>query len=113
MWARSSALRSSYFERRMMTSLRCLMNRSIISRSDSSLGLPSTRARLITPKLACSWVWAKSWFRITLGTMPLRSSMTMRMPWRSDSSRRSLIPSILRSLTRSAMRTIRVALLTW
>ena len=39
------------------------------------------------------------------------TSMTMRMPWRSDSSRRSLIMSSLPSRTNSAMRSISVAAL--
>src|SRR5579885_1687206 len=37
----------------------------------------------------------------------------MRMPSRSDSSRRSAIPSSLRSLTSSAIRSIKRALFTW
>ena len=39
--------------------------------------------------------------------------MTMRMPWRSDSSRRSLMPTIFRSFTRSAIFSTSVALFTW
>ena len=39
--------------------------------------------------------------------------MTMRMPWRSDSSRRSAMPSMRLARTRSAIFSTSVALFTW
>ena len=48
-----------------------------------------------------------------LGTSPRFSSITIRMPSRSDSSRRSEMPSIVFSRTRSAIFSIRRFLLTW
>ena len=48
----------------------------------------------------------------TSGTSPRFSSMTIRMPSRSDSSRRSEMPSIVFSRTRSAIRSISFALFT-
>ena len=50
---------------------------------------------------------------MTSPTSPRFRSMTMRMPSRSDSSRMSEMPSIVFSRTRSAMRSISLALLTW
>ena len=44
---------------------------------------------------------------------PLRMSTTMRMPWRSLSSRTSAMPSIFLSRASSAIRSMRRALLTW
>ena len=66
-------------------------------------GTPSTRATMLTPKVSCSWVFLYSWLRTTWGTASRLSSMTSRVPVRSDSSRRSAIPPILRSRTRSAI----------
>ncbi len=48
-----------------------------------------------------------------LGMTPFLSSITTRIPSLSDSSRRSLIPSIRLSLTSSAMCSTSRALLTW
>src|SRR4030067_575217 len=50
---------------------------------------------------------------MTSATSPRFSSMTMRMPDLSDSSRSSLMPSILPSRTSSAIFSSRRALFTW
>ena len=49
---------------------------------------------------------------MTLAFTSRRSSMTMRIPWRSDSSRRSVIPSTRFSFTSSAIFSISLALFT-
>ena len=79
----------------------------------STRGRWSTMASMITPKVSCSGVCLYRLFRITCEGSPLRTSTTMRMPWRSLSSRMSAMPSICLSRTSSAMRSIRRALLTW
>ncbi len=50
---------------------------------------------------------------MTSGTSPRFSSITIRMPSRSDSSRRSEMPSIVFSRTSSAMFSSSRFLLTW
>ena len=75
-------------------------------------GWLSTSARLITPNVSCICVCLYNKFKTTLGFTSLRSSITIRMPSRSDSSRRSVIPSILLSLCSSAIFSISLALLT-
>ena len=64
-------------------------------------------------KLSCIEVCLKSWLRTIWGSHPRLSSMTMRMPSRSLSSRTSLISSMTLLFTSSAMRLIRFDLLTW
>ena len=68
---------------------------------------------MLTPKVVCKAVCLKRLLSTFIGWASRFSSMTMRMPERSDSSRRSLMPSILPSLTSSAIFSIRVALFTW
>ena len=59
---------------------------------------------MLIPKLVCIEVRLKSWFRTTwAGSPPRFSSITSRIPLRSDSSRRSEIPVIFFSRTRSAI----------
>ncbi len=59
---------------------------------------------MLTPKVFCIGVCLYSWLRTTSGGSPPRlSSITSRMPDRSDSSRRSEIPVIFFSRTRSAI----------
>ena len=67
---------------------------------------------MLAPKLDCIAVKRQSWFNTTSATASRLSSMTMRMPSRSDSSRRSATPSIRFSRTSSAILSISVALLT-
>ena len=54
-----------------------------------------------------------SWFKITSGTASLFVSTTTRIPSLSDSSRRSVIPVIFLSRTRSAIFSTKLALLHW
>ena len=68
---------------------------------------------MLTPKASCIGVCLKRLFSTLCGCASRFSSMTMRMPWRSDSSRRSAMPSIFLSLTRSAIFSSRAALFTW
>ncbi|OPY29311.1 MAG: hypothetical protein A4E31_00680 [Methanomassiliicoccales archaeon PtaU1.Bin030] len=78
-----------------------------------TLGSLLTSARLMTPKVTCIWVWVNSWLRTISSMASRRSSMTTRMPSRSLSSRRSVMPSILLSFTSSAMFSIIADLFTW
>ena len=59
------------------------------------------------------FVFLNRFSRTTLDRASLCSSMTMRMPCLSDSSRRSVMPSISLSFTRSAIWVMSWALLTW
>ena len=68
---------------------------------------------MMTPNVACIEVCLYSWFSTTRGMASRLSSTTTRMPSRSDSSRRSLMPSIFLSRTSSAMFSTRRALFTW
>ncbi len=70
-------------------------------------------ARKVIPKLDCIGVILKSWFKTTCGTASRLSSTMTRMPSRSDSSRRSAMPSMSLPCTSSAMRSTRRALFTW
>ncbi len=68
---------------------------------------------MFIPKVCWSWVYLNSWFFVTSGTASRRSSSTIRIPSRSDSSRRSAMPSIFLSRTAWAIFSISVDLLTW
>ncbi len=68
---------------------------------------------MLQPKDDCMAVKRHSWFSTTSGTASRFSSMTMRMPSRSDSSRRSEMPSSRFSRTSSAIFSMSVALFTW
>ena len=83
-----------------------------MSCSVSISGRPPFSAIMFAPKLDCSAVKRQSWFSTTSATASRLSSMTMRMPSRSDSSRRSEMPSMRFSRTSSAIFSISVALLT-
>ena len=113
MCARASAFRRSCSVRRRTTSRRNSMNRSMRSSSGSSRGRPSAMARVMMPNDVCSWVCLCRLLSSTSGTSPRRSSITMRMPSRSDSSRRSAMPSITLSRASSAIFLSSRALLTW
>ena len=62
------------------------------------------------PNVVCICVLRYRLFRTTSAISSRFNSMTMRMPSRSDSSRRSEMPSIRLSLTSSAIFSIRRAL---
>ena len=74
-----------------------------MSFSVSISGLPPFSAIMLAPKLDCSGVKRQSWLSTTSATASRLISMTMRMPSRSDSSRRSAMPSMRFSRTSSAM----------
>ena len=114
-WARSRALRRSYFVRRVMTSSWNVRYSSRMWRRERIFGWRwlSTSARLMMENVLCSCVWAKSLLSATWGLASRLSSMTMRIPLRSDSSRRSEISSSRLSLTCSAMFLMSIFLLTW
>ncbi len=75
-------------------------------------GTPSTSASMMAPKVDCIWVCLYSRFSTICETASRFSSTTMRMPSRSLSSRRSLIPSTRRSRANSAICSISRVLLT-
>ena len=60
-----------------------------------------TSASMITPNVLCIVVCLYSWFSTTRGIASRLSSITTRMPSRSDSSRRSEMPSSFLSRTSS------------
>ena len=73
-------------------------------------GLLLTMARKMMPNVVCICVLRYRWFS-TISAMASRlSSMTTRMPSRSDSSRRSEMPSMRLSRTSSAIFSSRRAL---
>ncbi len=76
-------------------------------------GTPSTSESMITPKPCWSCVCLNSLFSTTCGMQLFLSSMTTRMPLRSDSSRRSLISVSFFSRTRSAILVTSLDLFTW
>ena len=83
------------------------------SRSVTTLGVPSTSASMLAENVLCIAVSLKSLFRITRPCAPDLNSITIRIPLRSDSSRISEMPSSLLLLTKPAIFSINVALLTW
>ena len=68
---------------------------------------------MLTAKLDWRAVCLNNKFLTVAYDAPRESSTTIRIPWRSDSSRKSEIPSIRFARTRSAIRSKRLALLTW
>ncbi len=68
---------------------------------------------MMAPNDVWSGVCTNNWFRTTFGFASFLSSMTMRMPSRSDSSRRSEMPATFPSRTRSAIFSSSDVLLTW
>ena len=89
------------------------MKASSASRMPICRGLPSSSATKFTPKEVCSCVKRYSWFSTTSGVASFFSSITMRRPSRSLSSRRSEIPSTALARTNSAIFSISVDLFTW
>ena len=69
-------------------------------------------ASMITPNVDCRAVCLYRLLRTVKTRASRLISMTMRMPWRSDSSRRSAMPSSFRSDTSSAIFATSVALFT-
>ena len=108
----SCAFFKSNFVRRITTSWRCTMKLLIQSFNVSSLGRPWTNAMQLTLKLDCNAVILNNLFRTTLAFASRFTSITMRIPSRSDSSLTLLIPSIRFSTTKWAISLISSALLT-
>ena len=67
---------------------------------------------MMTPNVTCICVRLYSWFSTTAGLASRFSSMTIRIPSRSDSSRRSDMSVIFLARTKSAICSIRRALFT-
>ena len=78
--------------------------------SGSVWGWPSTRATMLALKAIFRAVCLKRLLSTLRGAASFLHSMTMRMPSRSDSSRRSAMPSILPVLTSSAIFSSRAGL---
>ncbi len=112
MCSRSSALPRSNRVRRVMTLWRWSTKRCSSSLRFITFGTPSASASMMAPKVVCIGVCLNRLFSTTSGTASRFSSITTRIPSRSDSSRRSPIPSIFFSRTSSAMSSTRRALLT-
>ncbi|MPN36355.1 hypothetical protein SDC9_183864 [bioreactor metagenome] len=108
---RSSAFCRSYSLRRRMTSMRCSRKTFNACLSVKTRGSPSTSANKMMLLVTSSGVFLYSSRRIFSSTADLFNSMTIRIPCRSDSSRRSEIPSSAPSRVNSAIRSISEALL--
>ena len=65
------------------------------------------------PKVSCIFVCLNNRFKTTFGFASFFNSITILIPSLSDSSLKSEIPTIFLSLTKSAMLSISLALLTW
>ncbi len=68
---------------------------------------------MLIPKLVCIAVCLYKLFRTTFALASFRTSMVTLIPFRSDSSRMLVMPSIRLSRTNSAIFSIKRALLTW
>ncbi len=102
-WARFSHLSKSKRVRRMITSRRWSRKWRRTCFRDNSMGRAPTTAIMLMPKEVSSAVYLYRELMTISGMEPRLSSSTMRMPRRSDSSRRSVTFSILRSFTRPAI----------
>ncbi|OSX72973.1 hypothetical protein BU14_0390s0010 [Porphyra umbilicalis] len=99
--ARSVARAKSCRARARTVSTRKSINASMQARRERRAGArPATSATTLAEKDDCSGVLARRLASTTAGTASRLSSTTTRMPSRSDSSRKSAMPSTLRSLTR-------------
>ena len=112
-WALAVHFLSSNSDLRVMISLRNLINSTKIDFRSNTLGRPSTNARIFAEKLLCIAVYLYKLFNTTNGWLPPRSSNTILIPFRSDSSLTSVIASNLLVLLRAAMFSIKDALFTW
>ena len=91
----------------------CSTNSERTSNKFINLGCLPQRASIFTPKVVANWVNLNKLFLTTSGFASRLSSITIRIPSLSDSSRMSEIPVTLWSLTSSAIFSIKAALLTW
>ena len=90
--------------RRVTISRRCRMKASSISLSDISFGCPSCSATMLMPNTVSIGVCAYRLLRTISVTSPRLSSMTMRMPSLSDSSRRPSLAMPSSSFSRTSSR---------
>lgn len=93
-----SALFNSNLVRLVTTSNLCFKYSFKTSRIFKTFGTLFTRANIITPNVDCSSVYLYNEFNISSGSSPFFNSITTRIPFLSDSSRKSEIPIIFFSL---------------
>ena len=107
----SCAFFRSYSLRRLITSIRCSMNTRMACLSVNTLGSLLTKASTLILNVVCRGVRLYNSRRTDSASAALFSSMTMRIPCLSDSSRKSEIPSRRPSRVNSAIRSIKADLL--
>lgn len=90
----------------------CLTYSSINLNRFNVRGTPSTSASIIIPNVSSSWVFLYKRFTIILGSTSFLISITTLIPLLSDSSLKSVIPSIFLSLTSSTIFSISLDLFT-
>ena len=113
MWARAFAFSRSKIVRRIMTVFLWLMKCLRISFKPKIRGSWFKMESMIIPKVVCIAVCLNRLLR-TISLIASRlSSITTRIPSRSDSSRIVETPSMSLSFTRLAIFSIRRALFTW
>ena len=115
--AKMWALILAFFKKKIVLlvtiSTLCSTNSDNTSYKFINLGCLPHNASILTPKVVASWVYLNKLFLTTSGLASRLSSITIRIPSLSDSSRISEIPVILWSLTSSAIFSIKTALFTW
>ena len=110
--ALSSAFRNSNVVLRTTTWCLKRMNCSMICCKFNKRGRPSTKHMLLTENEVCRAVNLYNLFNTTLAIASRLISKTIRIPFLSDSSLKSEIPSIFLSFTKSAIFLIISALFT-
>ena len=113
MWALLRALFKRNLVLLVTTSNLKLINAFNISSKPICFGLPWSKASIFTGKLVCNLVCLHNWLRTTSPCESLLISTTILIPFLSDSSLKSDIPSIVLSLTNSPIFSKTKALLTW
>ena len=111
--ALSSAFLSSNLDLLITTSCRWSTKWTIKSFKFKTTGLPFTKAMLLTENEVCKDVYLNNLFKTTLGIASLLISYTILIPFLSDSSLISEIPTNLPSFTKAAVFCIISALFTW
>mmetsp|Transcript_4357 Transcript_4357/g.17381 ORF Transcript_4357/g.17381 Transcript_4357/m.17381 type:complete len:836 (+) Transcript_4357:149-2656(+) len=113
MCRRAEVFSSSNLVRRRTASFRNSRNSLSTSRSDRTLGSRPTNPTTFTETRVESFVRVYSCSRTNSASALLRSSITTRMPSRSDSSLTSATPSTARAFTKSAICSHSAALFVW
>ena len=111
--SRRWALFKSNLVRLVIISLRCFTYAFITSFKDKIRGRPSTMANIFTGKEVCNCVCLNRWFSTTWAFPSRFTSITKRIPRRSDSSRMSEISVIFLSRTKPTIVSINEVLFTW